>query len=333
MFCRRSPHRVACLGLLFLALSIPVMADVSSRDDVRGFMQHMHETHGFGMQELRELFAGARIRDDILKAISRPAEKKAWHQYRPLFLQPTRIKQGVVFWRKHQGTLSRAQRRYGVPPEIIVAIIGVETNYGKNTGGYRVIDALSTLAFAYPRRSAFFRSELEHYLLLCQEQGMNPATLKGSYAGAMGLPQFISSSYRNYAVDFDGDDKNDIWNNPTDAIGSVANYFHRHGWQEGGEVSFPVSAQGADYQNLVSQDLDFWVPFPELARHGIHSPHSLPADTPVKLLELHLEEGIELWLALHNFRVITSYNRSTLYAMAVHQLSQAIRGAYPGHTD
>lgn len=319
-----------CICLLALALVAPgrAAADISERQDVRAFMQYMHEAHGFSLAELRQYFTQTQIIERILRLISRPAEKKPWYQYRSIFLGARRIEQGAQFWQQHRETLARAEQDYGVPPEIIVSIIGVETHYGENTGAHRVIDALSTLAFAYPRRSAFFRAELEHYLLLCRQQGLQPTRLLGSYAGAMGLPQFISSSYRSYAVDFDGDGKADIWTSTSDAIGSVANYFQQHGWQTGAAVSVPVQARDGGYKNLLSQDLGLQVSFSELARHGVHSDHVLAADTPVRLVELRARDGVELWLALHNFYVITRYNHSALYAMAVYQLSQAISQRY-----
>ena len=319
---------VVCFGLLSLGLAgLPesALADISQMPAVRTFIQYMHGTHGFPVTQLDAWFAEVKIREDILKYIARPAEKKPWYQYRPIFMREARITQGVEFWRKHLAVLARAEQQYGVPPAIIVSIIGVETGYGNNTGRHRVMDALATLAFSYPRRADFFRDELVQYLLLCREQGLDPTILKGSYAGAMGLPQFISSSYRHYAVDFDDDGRIDIWNNISDAIGSVANYFHQHGWQPDDTVALPVSARGKVYRNLLDQDLRFRVRFSELERHGVHSSHSFPQDTLVNLLELRLEDGVELWMTLDNFYVITRYNHSALYAMVVHQLAIAIQ--------
>ncbi|MEZ5569555.1 MAG: lytic murein transglycosylase B [Halioglobus sp.] len=190
---------------------------------------------GFDRAQLLSVFAEAERKDSILEAISRPAEKtKAWHEYRAIFLTEQREAEGVEFFLKHRKTLERAERELGVPAEMIVAIIGVETYYGRISGKFRVLDALSTLAFDYPRRSPFFTSELKNYLLLTRDQGFDPTSLMGSYAGAMGYGQFMPSSYREYAIDFDDDGVIDIWNNPVDAIGSVANYFREHGWREGG---------------------------------------------------------------------------------------------------
>ena len=204
------------------------------------------EEEGFEREELQQVFTEARRKESILEAISRPAEKtKPWYQYRAIFLNDRREREGVEFMQEHRDTLARAERETGVPAEIIVAILGVETYYGRIAGSYRVLDALSTLAFDYPRRSEFFTSELKHYLILTRDQGLDPAAMKGSYAGAMGYGQFMPSSYRSYAVDFDDDGVTDIWNNPVDAIGSIANYFKRHGWRQGDPVVFAADA-GAD---------------------------------------------------------------------------------------
>lgn len=319
------PRFLSILALFALSPAALSAEPPPMPDDVQSFMQRMHQQHGFPMAELRSWLGQAEIKQSILKAISRPAEKKAWHQYRPIFLVPSRIKWGVEFWDAHGDALARAEREYGVPARIIVAIIGVETNYGRNAGSYRVLDALFTLGFHYPKRAAFFLSELEQYLLMTREQGIDPMSLKGSYAGAMGLPQFISSSYRNYAVDFNGDGRADIFSDPEDAIGSVGNYFARHGWQPGGDVAFPALASGQGYKDLLQDDLKPSIPFARFAERGVSvAPESVSPDAVARLLELRLARGAELWATLHNFYVITRYNHSSLYAMAVFQLSQQI---------
>ncbi|MDX1734377.1 MAG: lytic murein transglycosylase B, partial [Halioglobus sp.] len=209
---------------------------------------------GFERDALLAVFAQAQKKDSILEAISRPAERvKPWHEYRDIFLTDKREREGVDFYAQHRETLQRAEREMGVPAEIIVAIIGVETSYGRITGRYRVLDALSTLAFDYPRRSEFFTRELKHYLILARDQGMDPTQLKGSYAGAMGYGQFMPSSYRSYAIDYDADGVVDIWNNPVDAIGSVANYFMRHGWRGGEPVVFAAQARAGLPDDLFVQ--------------------------------------------------------------------------------
>jgi membrane-bound lytic murein transglycosylase B len=235
-----------------------------------------------------------------------------------------RIKGGVTFWQENEVTLSEVESKTGVPAEIIVAIIGVETQYGGNTGHHRVIDALSTLGFAYPKRSQFFLGELESFLILCREEKMNPLEPTGSYAGAMGIPQFMPSSYRAYAADFENDEKRDIWNNPADAIASVANYFIKHHWQKGGEIAFPVISEGDTYQQVLTKGLKPDLKWLDLQALSVSSQQTLKPDEPVKLLAYQQEEESDLWVGLHNFYVITRYNHSPLYAMAVYQLSEAV---------
>jgi membrane-bound lytic murein transglycosylase B len=270
------------------------------------------------------MLSQARISDTILAAISRPAEAKPWYQYRPIFIQDERIRLGREFLVEHRAILDKAEQQFGVPREIIAAIIGVETRYGKNTGSYKVIDSLVTLGFKYPKRGEFFRSELEQFLLLTREQQLDPHSLKGSYAGAMGIPQFISSSYRNYAVDFDGDKHIDIWNNPADAIGSVANYFTEHGWVSGDEIAVPANVSGERYLMLIDKKLEPELTLAQMAEYGVSASAEHKPDTRAKLLSYELEDGVELWLGFKNFYVITRYNHSPLYAMAVFQLAREI---------
>lgn len=291
---------------------------------VKGFIHEMVDKHQFEAEKLTQLFQRAEIKETILKAISAPAEAKPWYRYRQLFLTENRINGGIKFWQENEDLLRAVEKKYGVPAEIIVAIIGVETGYGSYTGSYRVIDALSTLAFAYPARSRYFRQELEQFLLLCREEGLDPAAPKGSYAGAMGWPQFMPSSFRHYAVDFDGDERRNIWTNPADIIASVANYFAHHGWQAGQSVILPAKVEGKAFQNLLDKDLKPKRTFTELEMLGITTPGSVPTDTKVTLVELENEEGPTYWLSLHNFYVITRYNRSVHYAMAVYQLGQKV---------
>jgi len=304
--------------------------DFQDNADVQMFIDEMVERHQFQRDQLVELFDQASKRNDILEAIARPAEKtKPWYEYRKIFLKPERINGGVEFWQDNADILERAAAHFEVDPAIIVAIIGVETRYGKHTGSYRVIDALSTLAFAYPPRSKFFRSELEQFLILTREEDVNVRDVKGSYAGAMGYGQFIPSSYRNYAVDFSGDGKRNLWNDLEDIIGSVANYFHRHGWKAQQSVAARVS-KGRPLDNFqVSEKLKPGkTTAGDFGAKGVMTTPALPADLPVELLELEQSNGPEYWLTGNNFYVITRYNRSPLYAMAVLQLSEAIRDAY-----
>ena len=286
------------------------------------------QEEGFDREELMQVFAQAERQDSILKAIARPAEKtKPWYEYRAIFLNDKREKQGLEFFAEHRETLALAEQETGVPAHVIVAIIGVETYYGRNVGSYRVIDALSTLAFDYPKRSEFFTKELKHYLILTREQGFDPLELKGSYAGAMGYGQFMPSSYRSYAVDFDGDEVADIWSNPVDAIGSVANYFKRHGWRKGEAVVFAADAAADVPDELfvrTRSDLKPVRTVAEFAAAGIVARQQLDPEALATAMKFELEEGYEYWLGLHNFYVITRYNHSAMYAMSVYQLSQRL---------
>jgi membrane-bound lytic murein transglycosylase B len=283
---------------------------------------------GFDRDALLEVLAQARRRESILEAMSRPAEKvKPWYEYRAIFLTEEREDAGVAFFREHRDALERAERETGVPAEIILAIIGVETYYGRIAGKHRVLDALSTLAFDYPRRSTFFTSELKHYLILTRDQGFDPTELTGSYAGAMGYGQFMPSSYRGYAVDFDDDGVTDIWNNPVDAIGSVANYFVRHGWRPGEPVVFAADAADDVPDEYFVQGRSGLQPersIGEFAAAGVVPRVELDAALPAVAMKFQLEDGYEYWLGLHNFYVITRYNHSAMYAMSVYQLSERL---------
>jgi membrane-bound lytic murein transglycosylase B len=322
--------------LLAALLAAPALADpsvdprpldqqpVAERADIRAFIDDMAQKHGFDRDALLTAFAQVQLRQKIIDAITRPAEAKPWYAYRPIFVTATRIEEGVAFWNENRALLKRAQEEYGVPPEIIVAILGVETRYGRQKGGYRVLDSLATLAFNYPDRGAFFRSELEHYLLLTREEGLDPLAITGSYAGAMGKAQFISSSYRNFAVDFDGDGKRDLWDNTADAIGSVANYFQRHRWQPGAIVTTPVQMNGDLAETLIGMGIKPHTPMAQLRIQGVTPEADVQPGELAALIELETQDGREYWLGLNNFYVITRYNRSPLYAMAVYQLGQAI---------
>ena len=315
--------------LCVFCFGFSAQADISKDKQVKQFINSMVKEEGFDKSELTTLFADVEIKKKIIEAMSRPAESVlTWYTYRPIFLKQDRIQGGVKFWKENEKTLAAAAEKYGVPEEIIVAIIGVETKYGKHKGTYRVMDAISTLAFAFPKRSTFFRKELKEYLLLTREENIEPLSLLGSYAGAMGKPQFIPSSYRAYAVDFDGDGKRDLINNTEDVIGSVANYFKRHHWKKGQPVI--VRAKLKKYQpksikKIVKKGMKPHVTLKSLAKKSIVSRKKLPMDTKVALIELKQKKGKrEYWLGLKNFYVISRYNHSQLYAMAVYQLSLEI---------
>ncbi|EAR62985.1 lytic murein transglycosylase B [Neptuniibacter caesariensis] len=299
--------------------------------EAKVFIEEM-KAEGFDEAYLRKVLGEAKRQTSILKAISRPAERRlTWGGYRKIFIEPKRIKQGVKFWQDNQESLAKAEQKYGVPAEIIVSIIGVETRYGRIMGSYRVLDALATLGFDYPRRSKFFLGQLKEYLHLVKEEKVDFTSLKGSYAGAMGFGQFIPSSYRNFAIDFDQDGKRDIWSNKTDAIGSVANYFAEHKWKPGqpviSGVSFTKAADEAWYsvgrKGLIPQNtLAEWVD------RGVEPQLNLSPEEKAILMQMEIGDDKQYWLGLHNFYVITRYNHSKLYAMAVYRLSQQIKDAY-----
>jgi len=284
-------------------------------------------------QEVVLLLEDARFKQSIVNAISRPAEGKPWYEYRPIFITDKRINGGVKFWRENQALIEQASEQFGVDPQIIVAIIGVETFYGRITGSYRVLDALATLSFYYPDtgndRSDFFSRELMHFVLLGSEEGLPLRDVTGSYAGAMGLGQFMPSSYREYAVDLDGDGRRDLWSSMPDVIGSVANYLHRHGWEQGQPVTYPaVVTSNADMSLVAKRDFKPKLSAAELAEGGFTPGTEVDGSTPAAVAGLQEKSGKAYWLTFKNFYVITRYNRSPLYAMAVYELSEAIRAGF-----
>lgn len=323
------------LGMIFpfsflLFFTVPCSASVgpyATHEKAVALIDEMVAEHGFQRDELVKLFGEAERKEKILEAIARPAEKTLeWSEYRKIFLTSDRIEQGKVFIKEYSEHLLRAEKQLGVPKEIITAIIGVETRYGKHKGSYRVLDALTTLGFDYPPRAPFFSSELKHALLLAREQGFDLRQMKGSYAGAMGYGQFIPSSYRNFAIDFDGDKVVDILNNPIDAIGSVANYFVKHDWLSGQAVAFPLLKEniGNNIDKLVHTNLKPSHSLRELQDGGVRIPEGLNLEASGKIQILQGEQGTEYWLTLDNFYVITRYNHSHLYAMAVYQLAREL---------
>jgi membrane-bound lytic murein transglycosylase B len=308
-----------CL-LMFSGLS---QADYIDHPKSEAFIDKMVREHQFERETIVAVLQQAEQKESILKAIAKPAEKRLdWAKYSDIFLTEKRIKNGKVFLEEYADVFARAEAQFGVPREIIAAIIGVETRYGKNKGSYRVVDALATLGFDYPPRAKFFLSELEQMFLLAREQGFEPLDLVGSYAGAMGYGQFISSSYRHYAVDFDGDGVADILSNPVDAIGSVANYFKQHKWRSGQAVARRAEFKGEQYTSLVNDKLKPSSTLGELKSEGLQGFADLPDDYSAKIQLLQGKAGKEEWVTLHNFYVITRYNHSHLYAMAVYQLAQ-----------
>jgi peptidoglycan lytic transglycosylase B len=326
----------ACLAHIVQAQSIVNSATVrgegyARRPDVQAFIDALVRNDAFDSRTLVRVFEQARVQPKVLAAMSRPiVAPPKWYEYGPQFLNASRIDAGVAFWQANDATLARAQDAFGVPAAVIVAIIGVETYYGRNTGSYRVIDALSTLAFDYPRRAEYFSAELRNFLLLCREQDVSPLLPRGSFAGAVGLPQFMPGSIREYAIDYDGDGRIDLANDPDDAIGSVANYLARHGWQPGQPVMEPVRIEEGERVEALLALFDGGVtPRRSVAEWidngvtGFAIPGDLAAD-PVGLLMLETSAAPEYWMTFNNWFVLTRYNRSRLYASAVWQLAQAL---------
>lgn len=329
--------RLLFAALLLLA-TLPAQAgDYRQHPELLALADELAREDGIEAAAVLALLGNAQRKQAILDAIARPAERTlTWGEYRPRFLDERRITQGVAFRQRHAAVLARAEQQHGVPAEIIAAIIGVETFYGRNKGSWRVIDALSTLAFDYPPRAPFFRQQLKEFVRLEQSAHIRLADATGSYAGAMGFPQFMPSSYRAYAVDFDGDGVIDLLNNPVDAIGSVANYLRVHGWQRGAPVAARMTATGDGHGAVVNQGLEPKFTVRELGQAGLRIASCVNAggvpvdycadpgpDEKVTAWQLAGADGEEFWLGLPNFYAITRYNRSAMYALAVLQLATA----------
>ena len=311
-----------------------VSGDFAGTAGVNRFIQRMSR-QGFSPGETAAIISRAQRKQSIIDLMSEQAPRRstgpngAWTRYRAKFLTEDTIANGAAFWRRHDSALNRVESRYGVPPEYVVAIIGVETRFGGFVGKTRIIDALSTLAFAYPRRADYFADELESFLVMTRDERIDPFQPRGSFAGAMGLGQFMPSSFHRYAVDFTGDGHRDLWN-PEDAIGSVANYFKGNGWQAGKPVAVLAQVQPGSNAGLLKSGFDTRYGVKDLAGRGIAPTGSLGGAGQASLLQLDARGGYEYWLGLTNFYVITRYNHSTYYAMAVHQLAQAIRSRRSG---
>lgn len=295
------------------------------------FVKKMVAQHDFTSTEVEALLAEAKIRSDIIDAISRPAERTLeWRDYRKIFLTDKRIDAGVVFWREHEEFIRQTAASSGVAPEMLVAIIGIESFFGRITGKYRVLDALSTLAFAYPPRAKFFGSELEQFLLLTREESLTPTAALGSYAGAMGAPQFIPSSYRAYAVDGDGDGQRDLWESWEDVIASIANYFAVHRWQSGEPIAVQATRTKSEPQGKRPNRLKLADTVQSLSDAGYVFATEQPADAAAMLVTVEGQNGTEYWVGFNNFYVITRYNRSVLYAMAARELGSSIKTKFEG---
>lgn len=297
-------------------------------EELNAIIAQLEKDKVYAPGELQALFANVSRDEGVLKAIARPAEAtKEWKEYRPNFLNAERVQKGLEYWNQYADVLDRAEKTYGVPPEMILAILGVETKYGGNKGRNRVIDALSTLGLDYPPRAPFFRKELREFLVLAKENGLDPLGTYGSYAGAMGFPQFMPSSWRNLAVDFNGDGRRDLINDPVDAIGSIGNYFKANGWKSGEPVVIRARIVSQDYDSIINKDLGTNSTLGEIAKKGLipRDAGSYLAVTPASAIRLQGDNGGEFWLGFNNFYVITKYNRSVLYAMAAFQLSQELK--------
>lgn len=320
---------------LLLAGALAGAPALSSADEPHpgsdAFIERAVAEHGLDADLVRALLAGASFQQRIADLIAKPAEGKPWHEYRPIFITDQRISEGIEFWTENEALIDAMAERYGVDPEVIVAIIGVETFYGRITGTFRVLDALTTLAFHYPSdrtrdRSPFFTSELMEFLLLGPEEDLPLPEVTGSYAGAMGMGQFMPSSYRAYAVDGDGDGRRDLWRSTEDVVGSVANYLHVHGWEPGGPVVRPVTVtDDADRSLLEKRNYKPWQSVIDFHDQGYRSSPDLEPERLAALVTLEEEDRDAHWMSFNNFYVITRYNRSPMYAMAVHQLSEALR--------
>lgn len=319
---------VLTLFLFFSTLTMSVAnadAEFARRPDVQEFIQKMVNKHGFDKQNLIALFTAVKLRPQVIRHIKKPLEKEPWHTYQMIFVDEWRIEHGVKFWSKYETVLRQAEKVYGVPASIIVATIGIETKYGERIGEYRVMDSLANIAFSDSPRAGFFRKELEQFLLLTREEHLEPMKVMGSYAGAIGQPQFMPSSYRYYAVNFSNSGKTDLMHNEVDIIGSIANYYKKHGWI----TNQPVAAQAAvlgDRFNYLTRNgaLNQAYTVSQLSRMGIIPKTKLSAedsDLKVKVIELQSHYSKEYWLGFHNFDVIKRYNASDLYAMAIYQLS------------
>lgn len=313
-----------------LTHAAPPTTGFAGNPEVIDFARDLEQREGFNAEQLLEQFAQIRPNAKVLDLIKPPVSplQRSWERYRPRFLNERRINWGVQFWQENQVALARARATYGVPEEIIVAIIGVETEYGRNMGSFRVLEALATLAFYYPRRAEFFRTELEQFLLLARENGMNPLDVRGSFAGAIGIPQFMPGSQRRYAVDFDGDRKIDLYGSVDDAIGSVGRFLEQHGWQAVQAIAVPARTRGEPERSLIEAGIQPTLKVGDLAQQGITA--SADPQAVVTLVDL-VSPGrpTEYWLGFDNFYVITRYNRSSFYAMSVFQLAEEIRARMP----
>lgn len=313
------------IGIGASLVASPSLASFAQRTDVSEFIDSMVTKYDFDRNTLVVTLDEVEIQTNVLTSMSQPFEAKPWYVYRDRLVTPAKVASGVAFWKQHERVLQRAEQVYGVPANILVAVLGIETNYGENQGAYPVLDTLATLAFEYPRRAKFFKRELAQFLLLTREQAIEPRSVYGSYAGAIGQCQFISSSYRHYAVDFSGSGTIDLRNDTVDAIGSVANFLQRHGWQSGAPVAVEAQVSGVKYKNIDTKQRKPSLTIKQLKDRGVKSDEpSITEEMQAILVALKNQENTEYWFGFYNFYVITRYNTSEKYAMAVYQLAEEI---------
>ncbi len=319
------------LGLTVAQTADRTEPDYASRAEVREFVREMSTRHGFDQAELLQWFSQVRYSARVVSLMTPapPGTKRSWAAYRSRTLDPVRVEVGLAFWRDNQDNIKRASDRFGIPPEIIVSIIGIETMYGRYTGNFRVLDTLTTLAFDFPRRAEFFRSELEQFLLLVRDQRLDPFGPRGSYAGAMGVPQFMPGSIRRHAVDFDSDGRIDLMRSNSDAVGSVASFLANHGWRPGEPTHFQARlASESRAAPLIEAGIEPKFTIAQLANYGVTSPQKVPPAMPLALIDLpNGDDPTSYYLGATNFYVITRYNRSSFYAMAVIDLAAELRSA------
>ena len=331
--------RLLSTALYALIISSPLFADelLVARADVQAYIQKIAKSSGLNSADITAALRDAQFKPQIIKALNRPSTKLPWHRFATNIISQQRILQGVQFWHTHQSVLAQVSKHYEVEPEIIVAILGIETHYGRDTGRFRAIDALSTIAFYYPRRADYFQEELGHFFILARQAGKDPRSLKSSYAGAIGIAQFMPSSLLKYAVNVNGSKNTDIWQNERDAIASVANYLRQFGWQAGttmvSQVRLADTLSSDQICSYLSQAFDLTDTIADWKNRGIFPTDSLADSEKALLFKLDQINDTEYWLGLNNFYVITRYNKSTLYAMAVIKLSEHIKAAYQQSLD
>ncbi len=296
---------------------------------VQQFIDKMVHVHQYDRRELVQLFQKTEYLPEVINRVNQPFEEKPWDFYKNFFITSDRVNDGIQYWHDHAATLKKAAQQYGVSPEVIVSIIGIETKYGKETGKFSTLRTLATLSFRYPKRAAFFQNELENYLLLTREYHLSPLELYGSYAGALGIPQFMPSNYRQFAISYDGKPSVNLLEDHDDAIASIAYYLQKAGWRNGQPVAMPaILADGKAKEWLLSKDAKPIYRIKTLEKFGINTAEAQNPMRKSALIVMHNTQDQEYWVTFQNFYAIMAYNPRTTYAMAIYQLSEAIRKGY-----